>query len=314
MLLVSVSIFRIAVGNDYWGYKQIFFFIESNRHVSTEIGFNMVVRILHFIFGAENYLVIFGFFGILTIGFLIKAIYDQSAWVAFSIFLLMTGGYYFSTMASVRYYFALAIGIYAAKFAIRKEWGTVILILTITSFFHRSVLVLLPIYWLATRKWKRWHVGILTVLCGTFLIFEKLYRDLIFLFYPYYEGSAFDTGKTSLFNIVKCFAILLFSLLYYKAIVKEDKALKFYFNLNLFALILYVFCSFIPEISRIGYYLHVSNIFLIPGILHKITNKNQLLFFAITISLAYVLYFVFFLHSCYDINVRLLPYRTWIFH
>ena len=313
VLLVSISICRIAVGNDYWGYKQIFFFIESGRHVSTEIGFNTVVRIMHFLFGTGNYLVIFGLFGIVTIWFLIKAIYDQSAWVAFSVFLLMTGGYYFSTMASVRYYFALAVGIYAAKYAIRREWSKVILILAITSLFHMSIWILLPIYYLATREWKRWHVGILALICGSFLLFQNLYRNLIFIFYPYYEGSAFDTGDTSLVNIAKCSAILIFSLLYYKGIVKENKELKFYFNLNLFALVLYVFCSFIPEVSRIGYYMHISNIFLIPGILKKIASKKQKMFFVIAIILAYILYFAFFLHSCYDIDVRLLPYRTWIF-
>lgn len=313
-LLVSVSICRIAVGNDYWGYKQIFFLIDSNRAVSTEVGFNWVVRAMHFLFGSENYLVIFGLFGIVTIGFLIKAIVDQSAWVAASLFLLMTGGYYFSTMASVRYYFALAVGLYAAKYAIRKEWGRVLVILAITSLFHMSIWILLPIYYFATRSWEKWHVAILGALCISFLVFSQFYRSIIFLFYPYYEGSAFDTGGTSIVNIAKCSAILIFSLLYYKSIVQKDVRLKFYFNLNLFALILYVFCSFIPEISRIGYYMHITNIFLIPGILIQIKNKKQKIVFTTAIAAAYILYFAFFLHSCYDINVRLLPYLNWIFN
>lgn len=313
VLLVSVSICRIAVGNDYWGYKQIFFLIESDRHVSTEIGFNSVVKLMHFLFGPDNYLVIFGLFGIITIWFLIRAIYEQSTWMAYSIFLLMTGGYYFSTMASVRYYFALAIGLYAAKYAIRREWGKLILALAITSLFHMSVWILLPIYWVATRAWKKWSIALLAIACVSFLIFEDFYRSIIFIFYPYYEGSAFDNGQTSIVNIAKCLAIFIFGLIYYKKIIKEDSSLQFYFNLNLFALILYVFCGFIPEVSRIGYYMHVSNIFLIPGVLRKMENKKQKIFFEFAIGLAFVLYFAFYLQSCYDIDVRLLPYRTWIF-
>lgn len=313
VLLVSVSICRIAVGNDYWGYKHIFFLIESNRHVSTEIGFNTVVKIMHFLFGPDNYLVIFGLFGILTIWFLIKAVYDQSTWIAFSIFLLMAGGYYFSTMASVRYYFALAIGLFAAKYALKKEWGNLIVVLAITSLFHMSVWILLPIYWLATREWKKGSIVLLSLTCASMLVFEEFYRSIIFLFYPYYEGSVFDNGQTSIVNIAKCFAILVFGLIYYKKYIKEDIALKFYFNLNLFALILYVFGGFIPEVSRIGYYMHISNIFFIPSVLRKIEDKKQKWFFGIAISVAYILYFAFFLQSCYDIDVRLLPYRTWIF-
>ena len=61
-LLAGVSACRIAVGNDYWVYRENFKIIAQNRHVASEIGFNYVVKALTAIFGYDHYLPIFGFF------------------------------------------------------------------------------------------------------------------------------------------------------------------------------------------------------------------------------------------------------------
>lgn len=43
-LLTGVSACRIAVGNDYWVYRDNFKLIAQDRHVSSESGFNFIVR------------------------------------------------------------------------------------------------------------------------------------------------------------------------------------------------------------------------------------------------------------------------------
>ena len=116
------------------------------------------------------------------------------------------------------------------------------------------------------------------------------------MIYPYYENSAFDTGNTSYINIAKGICIFIFALLYYKEAIKDNKQNLFYFYLNIGSILLYLFASFIPEVSRIGYYLNVFQIFLIPNILVRIPDKRQKRFFTIIITLAYILYFAIFLH------------------
>ena len=44
ILLSAVSVCRIAVGNDYWVYRDNFNLIAQDRHVSYEIGFRYVVK------------------------------------------------------------------------------------------------------------------------------------------------------------------------------------------------------------------------------------------------------------------------------
>ena len=313
LLLFAVSACRIAVGNDYWVYRSDFLLIEQDRHVSFEFGFVWAVRFLQSMLDHDQYLPIFAVFSFFTVLFLVRGMADLSDQFCFTAFLLMTGGYYFSSLNSVRYYLVLAIAMYSIKYVLRKEWGKFVLWILIAAAFHKSVLVVIPLYFLASREWKKRHMLLLAAGCASLLLFQDFYRRIIFYFYPFYEGSMFDTGETSLTNIAKCAAVLILSLLYYKKTIQGDKNNCFYFYCNLGALILYVFASFIPEISRIGYYLNITNIFLIPGIIVKIPEKRQRILWTVLVAAAYLAYFALFLRSAYSTDIRLLPYRNWIF-
>ncbi len=77
----------------------------------------------------------------------------------------------------------------------------------------------------------------------------------------------FDSGELSYANIAKCLGVLALCVICYKDSLKEDLSNRFYFFLNLFGLIVYCCGSFIPEVSRVGYYMIIAQIFLIPGLL-----------------------------------------------
>lgn len=316
-LLAGVSACRIAVGNDYWVYRFQFELIMQGRHVSYEPGFNLVVWILQSLFGYDNYLVVFGFFSIVTCFFLVKAVYDQAELFGASIFLLMTGGYYFSSLNSVRYYFVLAVALYAMKYVLRKQYGVFIAWIVFAAFFHKSILVVIPIYlfagWLAQRKVSKWFYAAGALFLLSLVAFRDLYREIIFFFYPFYEGSVFDTVDISFTNIAKCAGVLFLCFLFYKTAVKDHLQNRFYFFLNLAGMAVYTFGSFIPEVSRIGYYMIVTQIFLVPGVLSRIENKKWRLFWTICVTLAFIGYFGLFLRSAYNIDIRLLPYMNWIF-
>ncbi len=313
LLLFAVSACRIAVGNDYWVYRSDFLLIEQNRHVSFEFGFVWVVRLLQSMLNHDQYLPVFAVFSFFTVLFFVRGMADLSEQFCFTVFLLMTGGYYFSSLNSVRYYLVLAIAMYSIKYVLQDEWGKFILWILIAAAFHKSVLVVIPLYFLASREWKKRHMLLLAAGCASLLLFQNFYRRIIFYFYPFYEGSMFDTGETSLTNIARCAAVFVLSLLYYRQAIRGDKKNRFYFYCNLGALVLYVFASFIPEISRIGYYLNIMNIFLIPGIIVKIPEKRQRILWTALAATAYLAYFALFLRSAYSTDIRLLPYRNWIF-
>lgn len=313
LLLLAVSACRIAVGNDYWVYRSDFLLIQQNRTTSFEPGFILVVKALQAVLNYDQYLPIFAVFSFFTVLFFVRGMADQSEWFGYTVFLLMTSGYYFSSLNSVRYYLVLAIALYSIKYVLAEDWWRFVLWILVAALFHKSVLIVLPFYFLASRKWKKWHMVIVAAFCASLVLLPELYRKIIFTFYPFYEGSMFDTGETSITNLARCAAILLLSLLYYKDAIRGNHANEFYFYCNMGALLLYAFASFIPEISRIGYYLNITNIFLVPSILQKIQNKKQRWFWTICVTLAFIGYFVLFLRSAYSTDIRLLPYRNWIF-
>jgi len=320
VVLSALSACRIASGNDYWVYTNMFNLISQGRHVSSEFGFNALVRFMQFFFGTEgySYLPIFGLFSLLTVYFFLRAIYEQGSWFFGSLFLFLMNGYYFSSFNSVRYYLVLAIALYSIKYVLRREYLKFILWILAAASFHKSVLVVIPLYlgadWLSRIRLKRWHYVLGALLALSLVFGRDIYRAILFRIYPYYENSMFDTVDYSLTNIGKCVGTLILSLFSYKAVLREDRRDRFYFFLNLGGLVLYTCGAFIPEVSRVAYYLIVPQIFLIPDLLRGIGNKALRRVLTAGTALVFTAYFAMFLQSAYDVNIRLLPYLNWIFN
>ena len=76
-LMTAVSACRIAVGNDYWVYRDNFNLIAEERHVASEFGFNMIVKWIQGVFGYDKYVPVFAFFSIVTVWFFVRALHDQ---------------------------------------------------------------------------------------------------------------------------------------------------------------------------------------------------------------------------------------------
>jgi hypothetical protein len=321
--MAGVSVCRIAVGNDYWVYTANFELIAQGRYVSSEFGFNFVAWWLQKWFGYRAYLPIFGFFSILTVYFSLKAIREQSKWYAGSLFLFFTAGFYFSGLNNVRYYFALAIAIAAITAVLQGNYFRFVLYIIFAAAFHRSVLIVIPIYLLAhqaaSHRLRIRHAVLLGIVVCSLLFGVDLYRKAIFLIYPFYEGSSFDVARISWVNVAKCAGSVILGLICYRdqLILRDtDKdciALRFYFFLNVGALILYTCATFIPEISRIGYYMSISQIFLLPSLLWKSKKVWFRTIAIVCISIAFLGYFALFLKQSYAQEIRLLPYRNWIF-
>ncbi len=318
VLLAGVSACRIAVGNDYWVYRDNFKLIAQQRHVASEFGFNAIVRWMQLLFGYDNYLPIFGLFSIVTAFFFVKALHDQADDFAFSLFLLLAGGYYYNSLNSVRYYLALAIALYSMKYVIGREYGKFLLWILAGAMFHKSILLVLLVYpvarYLAQKKLRTWQyiVGILLVFS---LIFgQTFYREIIFRIYPFYRDSVFDNGRISYVNIAKCLGTLFLCGICYKRSLVDNVKNRFYMFLNLAGLMTYSLGSFIPEVSRVGYYMIISQVFLLPALLREMEEGWLKKLCYIGVIGAFLGYFTFLLRGMYAVDVRLLPYLNWIFN
>ncbi len=196
---------------------------------------------------------------------------------------------------------------------LKQQYAKFILLIAVTASIHKSVLLVIPVYFLAHLNWKRWQLIALAVLASSGLLLQDLYLKIIMKLYPSYENTAYLDGGTSFINIVRIIGVFLLSLLYYHIAVADNKQNRFYFHLNIFALLLYTCGSFIPEISRIGYYMTAGHIFLLPSLLNRIPDERQKKFWKAAVIGAALLYFGIFLIKAQDLLVRIVPYHTWIF-
>lgn len=318
VLLTGVSACRIAVGNDYWVYRDNFKLIAQNRHVSSESGFNFIVSCMIDLFGYDNYLPVFALFSIVTVFFFAAALHCLGEHYAFSLFLLLTGGYYFHSLNSVRYYLALAIALFSMKYVLKGEYEKFLLLIAAGALFHKSILLVIPVYllarYLASAKRKPWHYIAGGLFLCSLIFGQEFYRGIIFRFYPYYRDSAFDNGQISWVNIGKCLGTLGLGLVNWKMVLKENRKTRFYFFLNLFGLVTYCCGAFIPEVSRVGYYMIISQVFLLPETVMGMEKGMLRKFCTACVIAAFSVYFVMLLRDMYAVDVRLLPYLNWIFN
>ena len=319
LILFALSSCRLNVGNDYAKYVEFMHLIRCDAYVPTEFGFNFIVKLLYGISGFENYLLVFAFFAFFTVLLFLAAIYRQADSFRFSFFLFMALGYYFQSFSTVRYYLALAIALFAIPYVLRKEWLKFIFLILIGATLHKSLLVVIPLYFLASVAWKKWQLVLAAVFCSTFFFLQDFYLKLVVFLYPTYEETEYLEGGTSYVNIVRCLCVLLLALLLYQKVVKDSRRNRFYFYCNLGAMVMYVCCSFLPVISRIGYYLTLPQIFYIPRLLRRLqeggTARRRLTgrVFTVLTVLAAVLYFALFLGKLSRPELRILPYHTFLF-
>ncbi len=314
VLLFAVSSLRLNVGNDYLNYVELMHLAYSRAYVPTEVGFNVLARVIYFLCGFENYVLIFAIFAFATIYFFMKAIYEQSKWFTMSIVMFMLLGYYFQSLSTVRYYLALSIALYSVKYVINRDWPRFVLVTLMGSLFHKSLLLVLLLYIVAQLNWKRWMyvgLGVLGVSC---LFLKDYYLKIVIMLYPSYKDTEYLEGGTSIVNIVRCVVILALSLWLYKDAIRDSRRNRFYFICNIMALVLYVFGSFIPVISRVGYYMTVTHLLFVPSLIMEIKDDTRKKALTACTIIACVMYFALYMRGAANDGIRILPYQTFLFH
>ena len=184
LILFALSACRLNVGNDYAKYVEFMHLVNCDAYVPTEIGFNLLVKLIYGLSGFENYLLVFAVYAFVTVCVFLLAMYEQSEEFALTFFLFMALGYYFQTFSTVRYYLALALALYSMKFVLRRQWGRFVVLILLGSAFHKSLLVVIPLYVLASVKWKKWQLVIAALFCSTFLFGQDLYLKMVVFLYP----------------------------------------------------------------------------------------------------------------------------------
>lgn len=314
-ILFLCSALRFGIGNDYRQYTQTAHEAYVGGYVVTEAGFNWLVRILYTLSGGEYYELVFAVFAFVTLFIFLKAFYEQSTDFAFTYFLFMTLGLYFQTYNTVRYYLALAIALYAMRYVLGRDLIKFVFWILLAALFHKSVLLTIPVYWIASFAWKKWMVIAGFVFsAGCFLAKGLILKIALFL-YPSYENTVYLEGGTNPISILRGVLVLGLYLWYHKRYVraKEDRELLFYAQLNLLSVVVCVFFSFLPVVTRIAYYFSITQLLMIPKMVGGIEEEKLRRLVTGIVEIACVVLYAIFLAGADKPGVGLLPYRSWLF-
>ena len=228
LVLAGTAALRIDVGNDYGNYVNTFHEIYVGGYVVTEPGFNWLVRFLFLLSGGENYLLVFGLFAVVTAIIFLKAMYDQSVDFTLSFALFMLLGLYFRTFNTVRYYFVLAVTLYSLRYVLKREYGKFVLLILLAALFHKSVLVVIPLYLIAALPWKKWQVALGAAFAVSLPLFQGFWMKVVLWLYPSYQNTVYlqkEIGlEGSLMGIIRCAAVLVLGLSAYRETIKENRA------------------------------------------------------------------------------------------
>ena len=74
VILFLLSACRLNVGNDYARYVEFMHLVNCNAYVPTEIGFNLLVKLVYGLSGYENFLLVFAFYSFVTVLFFLLEI------------------------------------------------------------------------------------------------------------------------------------------------------------------------------------------------------------------------------------------------
>lgn len=324
LILFGILALRINVGNDYMKYVEFMHLARSGFYVPTELGFNLLSRITYLIFHGENFLFCFAVMAFVTVYGFLRAIDElsESFLAGFAMFMLL--GYYFQSISTVRYYFALAVTTLAIVSFLKSDYPRFILLVLFAATFHKSALIVLIFYPVARLRFRKWMYAALAAggFAG-FLLRDQVLKVLLMIYSTYQETGYAAGGEGSIVSIVRCVLVFVLSVLSDRESVLNHElpdgdhgavARRFYCHLNILALVLYIFFAYLPIISRIGYYLTVTHIFYVPVLIGRMRDSRRK---RIAIGITALFCIAFFTHMMIhagDDGLRILPYQTFFFH
>lgn len=323
LILMVPAILRQETGNDYLRYVEFFHLASIDAYVPTEAGFNWLAKAVYGLCGYENYLLLFAIYAVMTILVMLTVIRQQAENFCFSFFLFMMFGYYFQSFNTMRYYFALSLSLLAMTCLLRRKYAGFVILVLLAALFHKTALITFLLYPVAACRWKKRELAAGVALGLAVLLLHEKAMELLLSLYPSWEGTVDLAAGTSIswVNIAKCLAVLLLA---YYVRADEDpetfrgRQLVMYRNSAYIGLLLYVFGWFIPEVSRICYYLTFTQIFYLPMLLSGLPEteqgRRQKKLLTILVIAAALVFFALFLRTAYRDTIKILPYKSFLFH
>ncbi|MEO9021798.1 MAG: EpsG family protein [Ginsengibacter sp.] len=301
ILVLFAGLRNVTVGTDTFNY--VGFFLHGkragviNNKTNIESGYILINNIARFISG--QYWVLLTFIAAIIIFFELKVIHRLSQNFLLSIFIYISLGIFVFLFNGARQAIAAAIFGMAIYYLIKGSFKKYILWIIIAAFFHKTVLIGLPLYYFLRSGFslKKTLINIL-VFSGILLLFfllggtEAVVGDR---YEQYIDRGALGGGGFTFFYTV---SIVLF--MYFRKYIPASNLYRYdiYLNMALVQSLIYLFIFFLRldvNFYRLAIYFSLSNILIWPIIFKNVRvlgSDLSILFFVLVHLLFLYIYIV----------------------
>lgn len=309
--LLLVSGLRWGVGVDhqnyYWVYTNILY--GFNTHV--EFLYKLLCQIIQFFTKSEDMAPMFFICSLITITCMTIGIKKSSSNVFLSLFLYITMGFFFYSMNSIRHYIALSIYVLAFYFMREKKFFPFLITIITAALFQKIALVAIPLYFFLNINYKKYWYFIFSGLLMLVSIFNRTILDILYkLGFGFYKAIEDANTEISYLNIGIMLVVSILSTIYKKRLLEIDKKNIILINAAYFGLMFFVLCSWIPVYTRIGQYMSILCIFLIPEIIRVEKRLNVRKFYTISLISGFSIFMIIMLLNSRDPLIALIPYKS----
>lgn len=279
MLFVLMA-FRKGIGFDYNMYAVAFRGMqatgfETMSYKDWEAGFIVFTKLLGLIPGMDYqwYMIILSVIAMLPAAVFI---YRNSEMPWFSTILYINLFLYFMSMNFLRQMIAVSFLMLAWHFMKRNQFFRFAAVIVAASFFHQTILVMLPVYLLVKMKPNIKEVLIYGFFLLWFFTASSNLFDLVMGFYheEYRESVFIVEGLSFLYAILPIFLTVAAFLLVKTETVNLTNENKYLINLTFIGMLMMVTMSKHSIIERLSYYFIVFMILLAPVLFRSLKTKG----------------------------------------
>ncbi|SEP66865.1 transmembrane protein EpsG [Virgibacillus subterraneus] len=294
--LILVSGLRSNIG-DTFVYKRIY---EQNDFswdfilAQKDIGFGILQRLLKSYISEDPQIMIFTA-ALITNVLIVMVLYNYSRMIEISLYVYITGGLFLVSMNGIRQVLAAAIAFTATKYLIEGSFVKYALVIVLSSFFHQSALILLPIYFLVRFKaWSKATVVLLMlsvfIVIGFDYFSALLFSALDDTQYSHYKS--FSEGGANFLRVAVAAAPIVIAYLGRDKLRRIFPESDYIVNMAILGLVFMIISTQNWIFARISIYFELYQIVLISWVVKVFTKKDQK-FIYFGIVACYLAYYFF---------------------
>lgn len=319
LLMGGVVGWRNGVGTDYGNYIDIYNLSQhltfSEALENREALFGLLNVLCHKWFG--NYVAVFVICGMVSCTLTLYGIKTSSSNYCLSIFLFITGMYYFDLFNGMRQMIATLIMFASYPLLEKKKWMPLCVLTVIATGFHTSALIILLAFVFATYvrpgtvgMWIL--IAVFAVIYASYNVFAEYLVDFLKnreSVYSNYEEylAMYDQGANTLRFFLASVPPVFYTFTH-KIMRVQRRDADVLFSLSLINALFMLIATKHWIFARFCMFFGIYNILLWPEILDCFNLRSKR-FMTIGVIGVYFVYFWSIVHT----DSNLLPYRSWLF-